>query len=250
MDVADLASASPHPEAAPWPQPPAVLALPEKDAALLAGADPAESCAKDAAGAVGGEAAPAEPAAASSDPEAPLPLQTSRAEDAAAAGPDSKRGHGVLQAGALQPEQGAQGGAGGQAQEDGDEVCDLVDSTDDEAEQPGPGPAGPGAGADVGGGGGGGGLGLPLAQQLAGLKCRYPPDEAKHSVEVTGGDLAKLEPRQFLNDTCIDFYIKWVLVAVRKPKSAQCLVPSGLEQAGVTCACRPLARYLDTHCAG
>lgn len=65
--------------------------------------------------------------------------------------------------------------------------------------------------ARQGGGAGGGSAHFQtLSEKLAGLKCCYPPDGGKHSVEVTAEDLARLEPREFLNDTCIDFYIKWV----------------------------------------
>jgi Ulp1 family protease len=47
-----------------------------------------------------------------------------------------------------------------------------------------------------------------LSIKLAGLKCCYPPEGGKHSVEVTAEDLARLEKGEFLNDTCIDFYLK------------------------------------------
>ncbi len=73
-----------------------------------------------------------------------------------------------------------------------------------------PGPAARRRSTRHGGGGGGGANFQTLSEKLAGLKCCYPPDGGKHSVEVTAEDLARLEPRQFLNDTCIDFYIKWV----------------------------------------
>lgn len=159
----------------------------------------------DAHGGVGGEAAAAQPAVASSATEALPLLQAGRAEGAAAVSSASRRACGGAQTGSWWD---VQGGAAGQGQEANDEgLCDLVYTTDDEAEPPGPGPAGPGVGADIGGGGG---SGVSLAQQLAGLRCCYPPDDAKHGVEVTADDLARLEPRQFLNDTCIDFYIKWV----------------------------------------
>ncbi|PNH06300.1 Sentrin-specific protease 7 [Tetrabaena socialis] len=49
-----------------------------------------------------------------------------------------------------------------------------------------------------------------LAEQLAGLKCVYPPEGGKHYVEVIAEDLARLEDGEFLNDTCIDFYIKYI----------------------------------------
>ncbi|GLC56667.1 hypothetical protein PLESTB_001132700 [Pleodorina starrii] len=49
-----------------------------------------------------------------------------------------------------------------------------------------------------------------LAVRLAGVKCCYPPEGGKHSVEVAAEDLARLEKGEFLNDTCIDFYIKHI----------------------------------------
>lgn len=49
-----------------------------------------------------------------------------------------------------------------------------------------------------------------LHVMLAGLKCCYPPAGGKQSVEVLAEDLARLQPGEFLNDTCIDFYMKWV----------------------------------------
>jgi Ulp1 family protease len=33
-------------------------------------------------------------------------------------------------------------------------------------------------------------------------------------VELVAEDLARLQPEEFLNDSCIDFYIKWVGLAV------------------------------------
>ena len=36
----------------------------------------------------------------------------------------------------------------------------------------------------------------------------YPEHDPVEAVEVTGADLARLDPEEFLNDTVIDFYIK------------------------------------------
>ncbi|KXZ45867.1 hypothetical protein GPECTOR_50g661 [Gonium pectorale] len=49
-----------------------------------------------------------------------------------------------------------------------------------------------------------------LASKLAGLKCCFPPAGGKHSVEIVAEDLARLDKGEFLNDTCIDFYIKYI----------------------------------------
>ncbi|GFR42304.1 hypothetical protein Agub_g3204 [Astrephomene gubernaculifera] len=49
-----------------------------------------------------------------------------------------------------------------------------------------------------------------LALQLSGLKCCYPPEGGKQCVEVNGEDLARLEKGEFLNDTCIDVYTKFL----------------------------------------
>ena len=43
---------------------------------------------------------------------------------------------------------------------------------------------------------------------LQGMKAQYPPGGGKHSVEVDGEDLGRLEDLEFLNDTVIDLYIK------------------------------------------
>ncbi|GIL62244.1 hypothetical protein Vafri_16462 [Volvox africanus] len=51
---------------------------------------------------------------------------------------------------------------------------------------------------------------LKLSARLAGLKCCFPVDGGKDSVEVAAEDLARLENGEFLNDTCIDFYIKYI----------------------------------------
>ncbi|KAG2502197.1 hypothetical protein HYH03_000684 [Edaphochlamys debaryana] len=49
-----------------------------------------------------------------------------------------------------------------------------------------------------------------LSVKLAGLKCCFPPGGTKLSVEVVADDLSRLEPGEFLNDTCIDFFIKFI----------------------------------------
>jgi hypothetical protein len=41
-----------------------------------------------------------------------------------------------------------------------------------------------------------------------GLKALEPYPSRRSSVEVLPGDLARLEPCQLLNDSCIDFYVK------------------------------------------
>lgn len=41
-----------------------------------------------------------------------------------------------------------------------------------------------------------------------GLKCCMPYPSKRESVELVAEDLARLDPEEFLNDTCIDFYIK------------------------------------------
>lgn len=95
---------------------------------------------------------------------------------------------------------------------------DLTDSHDDDegdasgdAEQRvNSGKAGPGSGP---GPSGADAVAAPsgfqsLAVKLAGLKCCYPPEGGTGSVEVTSVDLARLEKGVFINDTCIDFYLK------------------------------------------
>ncbi|KAK9818403.1 hypothetical protein WJX72_012123 [[Myrmecia] bisecta] len=47
-------------------------------------------------------------------------------------------------------------------------------------------------------------------QRFEGLKALYPKEGGLTSVEITGGDMIRLDPEEFLNDTIIDFYIKFV----------------------------------------
>ncbi|EFJ53251.1 hypothetical protein VOLCADRAFT_86350 [Volvox carteri f. nagariensis] len=49
-----------------------------------------------------------------------------------------------------------------------------------------------------------------LSAQVAGLKCCFPKEGGKHSVQVFAEDLARLDSGEFLNDTCIDFYLKYI----------------------------------------
>jgi hypothetical protein len=44
-----------------------------------------------------------------------------------------------------------------------------------------------------------------------GLKCLYPRSGGPGAVEVTALDLSRLDDGEFLNDTVIDFYIRWGL---------------------------------------
>ena len=45
---------------------------------------------------------------------------------------------------------------------------------------------------------------------LHGLKCVMPFPGVKGSVEVFAKDLGFTQPGEWLNDTCVDYYIKWV----------------------------------------
>ncbi|DBA66333.1 TPA: hypothetical protein ACH3X2_002325 [Trebouxia sp. C0005] len=42
------------------------------------------------------------------------------------------------------------------------------------------------------------------------MRCVYPPDRKLDVVEMTEYDLARLDDGEFLNDTVIDFYAKWI----------------------------------------
>ena len=44
---------------------------------------------------------------------------------------------------------------------------------------------------------------------LQGLKALYPPSGGPDSVQVVASDLCRLDPDEFLNDTIIDFFIKY-----------------------------------------
>lgn len=43
---------------------------------------------------------------------------------------------------------------------------------------------------------------------VQGLKALYPPGGGPDSIQVLAGDLARLDPDEFLNDTIIDFFTK------------------------------------------
>ncbi len=47
-----------------------------------------------------------------------------------------------------------------------------------------------------------------LSSCAQGARMRYPPEGGKSCVEVTAKDFDRLEDGEFLNDTCIDFYLK------------------------------------------
>lgn len=49
-----------------------------------------------------------------------------------------------------------------------------------------------------------------LSQKLSGLKVVFPPSGTVHAVEINAEDLAHLETEEFLNDTVIDFYCKYL----------------------------------------
>ena len=44
---------------------------------------------------------------------------------------------------------------------------------------------------------------------VQGLKALYPEDGGPGSVEVVPADLDRLQPGEFLNDTIIDFYMRY-----------------------------------------
>ncbi|KAL4434137.1 hypothetical protein ABPG75_000578 [Micractinium tetrahymenae] len=48
------------------------------------------------------------------------------------------------------------------------------------------------------------------AERFKGLKCLYPPGGGPGAVEVTFLDLPRLDQDEFLNDTVIDFYLRWL----------------------------------------
>lgn len=50
------------------------------------------------------------------------------------------------------------------------------------------------------------------SKKLAGIKCLYPPSGDPEAVEVRAEDLQHLAPFEFLNDTVIDFYMKYMQV--------------------------------------
>ncbi|KAG0143378.1 hypothetical protein CROQUDRAFT_48867, partial [Cronartium quercuum f. sp. fusiforme G11] len=48
------------------------------------------------------------------------------------------------------------------------------------------------------------------------------PYEGTNSVAITGGDLKRLEEGEFLNDTLIEFGLKWELEQIRNRDPALC----------------------------
>ena len=44
---------------------------------------------------------------------------------------------------------------------------------------------------------------------MQGLKALYPEWGGPGAVEVVPADLVRLQPGEFLNDTIIDFYMRW-----------------------------------------
>lgn len=66
------------------------------------------------------------------------------------------------------------------------------------------------------------GVDAALVQQLQGLRCRMPPEGGPGSVEFTAADLARLEPDEFLNDTAIDYYLRYVQTKMRPEDAERC----------------------------
>jgi sentrin-specific protease 7 len=50
----------------------------------------------------------------------------------------------------------------------------------------------------------------PPWKRFAGLSCLFPPEGGHGAVQVNASDLARLQPEEFLNDTAIDFHMRWV----------------------------------------
>lgn len=51
-----------------------------------------------------------------------------------------------------------------------------------------------------------------MAFVVQGLKALYPAKGGLDAVEVNPTDLSRLDPAEFLNDTIIDFYMKYALL--------------------------------------
>ena len=49
-----------------------------------------------------------------------------------------------------------------------------------------------------------------VVQRLAGLRCLMPPEGGSGAVEFTAADLARIAHDEFLNDTAIDYYLRWI----------------------------------------
>ncbi|BDA46428.1 probable Sentrin-specific protease 7 at N-terminal half [Coccomyxa sp. Obi] len=93
-----------------------------------------------------------------------------------------------------------------QAQQDNEPI--TLDDTDDEAEA-GPGPsslanAAPLRRSERSN------LHMGPSQRFQGLKALFPACGGPGAVEITPADLARLEPEEFLNDTIIDFFMRYI----------------------------------------
>lgn len=61
--------------------------------------------------------------------------------------------------------------------------------------------------------------------RLQGLRCLMPPEGGAGAVEFTAADLARLAPDEFLNDTAIDYYLRYVRMKLeneRPEDAARC----------------------------
>jgi Ulp1 family protease len=60
-------------------------------------------------------------------------------------------------------------------------------------------------------------------KRLQGLRCLMPPEGGSGAVEFTAADLARLAPDEFLNDTAIDYYLRYLRMKLEqeRPEDAQ-----------------------------
>ncbi len=49
-----------------------------------------------------------------------------------------------------------------------------------------------------------------LFTHVQGLKALFPKEGGRNAVDIFADDLNRLQPLEFLNDTVIDYYIRWV----------------------------------------
>jgi len=59
-------------------------------------------------------------------------------------------------------------------------------------------------------------------EKLKGLKCLYPISGGPGSVELNALDVARLDEYEFLNDSVIDFYIKWLQSDIPRDIASRC----------------------------
>lgn len=65
-------------------------------------------------------------------------------------------------------------------------------------------------------------MSMKTEEKLKGLKCLYPLSGGPGSVELNALDVARLDEYEFLNDSVIDYYIKWMQSDIPEDIASRC----------------------------